>query len=39
MSLENLCKLVEDGDADEAKIVTEQLLKDGTDPLKDILSL
>ena len=39
MSLENLCKLIEDGDADEAKIVTEQLLKDGTDPLEMIEGL
>jgi methanogenic corrinoid protein MtbC1 len=39
MSLENLCKLVEDGDADEAKVVTEQLLKDGLDPLEIIDAL
>ncbi len=39
MSLENLCKLVEDGDADEAKVVTEQLIKDGIDPLKMIDAL
>lgn len=39
MSLEILCKLVEDGDADEAKIVTERLLKDGTDPLEMIDAL
>ena len=39
MSLENLCKLIEDGDAEEAKIVTEQLLEDGTDPLKMIEEL
>lgn len=39
MSLENLCKLVEDGDADEAKVVTEQLLKDGTDPIEMIDAL
>ena len=39
MSLENLCKLVEDGDADEAKVVTEQLLQDGLDPLEIIDAL
>ncbi len=39
MSLENLCKLIEDGDADEAKVVTEQLLKDGTNPLEMIDAL
>lgn len=39
MSLENLCKLVEDGDADEAKAVTEQLLKDGVNPLEMIDAL
>lgn len=39
MSLENLCKLVEDGDAEETKLVTEQLLKDGVDPLEMIDAL
>lgn len=39
MSLENLCKLVEDGDAEETKVVTEQLLKDGVDPLEMIDAL
>ncbi|MFW2364966.1 MAG: cobalamin-dependent protein [Desulforhopalus sp.] len=39
MSLENLCKLVEDGDADEAKAVTEHLLKDGVNPLEMIDAL
>lgn len=39
MSLEKLCKLIEDGDAEEAKIVTGELLKEGVDPLKMIDSL
>lgn len=39
MSLEKLCKLIEDGDADEAKIVTEELLKGGENPLAMIDSL
>jgi len=39
MSLEKLSKLVEDGDAEEAGILTEQLLKDGTSPLEMIDSL
>lgn len=39
MSLENLCKLVEDGDAEQAKVVTEQLVKDGVDPLEMIDAL
>jgi methanogenic corrinoid protein MtbC1 len=39
MSLEKLCKLIEDGDAEEAKIVTGELLRDGVDPLKMIDSL
>ena len=39
MSLEKLSKLVEDGDADETKVLTEQLLKDGIDPLEMIDSL
>jgi len=39
MSLEKLCKLVEDGDAEEAAVVTEQLLKDGTNPLEMIEAL
>ena len=33
MSLEELCKCVEDGDAEKAKELTEKLLTDGTDPL------
>lgn len=39
MSLEKLGKLVQDGDADETKVLTEQLLKDGVDPLEMIDSL
>jgi corrinoid protein of di/trimethylamine methyltransferase len=39
MSLEKLSKFVEDGDAEEARVLTEQLLKDGTDPLEMIDSL
>lgn len=39
MSLEKLCKMVEDGEAEEAKVLTEQLLKEGTDPLVMIDSL
>jgi corrinoid protein of di/trimethylamine methyltransferase len=39
MSLEYLCKLVEDGDAEQAKVVTEQLVKDGVDPLEMIDAL
>lgn len=39
MSLEKLCKLIEDGDAEEAKIITGELLKEGVDPLKMIDSL
>jgi methanogenic corrinoid protein MtbC1 len=39
MSLEKLCKLIEDGDAEEAKIITGELLKKGVDPLKMIDSL
>lgn len=39
MSLEKLSKLVEDGDADATKVLTEQLLKDGIDPLEMIDSL
>lgn len=39
MSLEKLSKLVEDGDADETRVLTEQLLKDGADPLEMIDSL
>lgn len=39
MSLEQLCKLVEDGDADETKVLTEQLLKDGLNPLEMIDAL
>lgn len=39
MSLEKLSKLVEDGDADETRVLTEQLLKDGIDPLEMIDSL
>lgn len=39
MSLENLCKLVEEGDAEEAKVLAEKLLKDGLDPLEMIDSL
>jgi len=39
MSLEKLCKLIEDGDAEEAKIVTGELLRDGVDPLQMIDSL
>lgn len=39
MSLEKLCKLVEDGDAEETKVVTEQLLKEGVDPLEMIDAL
>ncbi len=39
MSLEKLCKLIEDGDAVEAKIVTGELLNKGVDPLKMIDSL
>lgn len=39
MSLEQLCKFVEDGDAEEAKALTEQLLRDGVDPLEMIDAL
>lgn len=39
MSLEKLCKHVEDGDAEGAKLVTEELLKGGCDPLEMIDSL
>lgn len=39
MSLETLCKLVEDGDAEETKVVTEQLLKEGVNPLEMIDAL
>lgn len=39
MSLEHLCKLIEDGDAEEAKAVTEHLVKDGVDPLEMIDAL
>ena len=33
MSLEELCKYVEDGDAEKSKELTEKLLNDGADPL------
>lgn len=39
MSLEKLSRLVETGEAEETKIVTEQLLKDGCDPLEMIDTL
>jgi corrinoid protein of di/trimethylamine methyltransferase len=39
MSLEKLCKHVEDGDAEGAKTVTEELLKGGCNPLEMIDSL
>ncbi|OEU47657.1 MAG: hypothetical protein BA862_13805 [Desulfobulbaceae bacterium S3730MH12] len=39
MSLEKLSKLVEAGEAEETKALTEQLLKDGTDPLEMIETL
>ncbi len=39
MSLEKLSKLVESGETEETKIVTEQLLKEGVDPFKMIETL
>ncbi len=39
MSLEKLSRLVETGEAEETKLLTEQLLKDGTDPLEMIETL
>ncbi len=39
MSLEKLSKLVETGEAEDTKELTEQLLKDGTDPLEMIETL
>jgi methanogenic corrinoid protein MtbC1 len=36
MSLENLSKLVEEGEAEDAKALAQQLIKDGIDPLKMI---
>jgi corrinoid protein of di/trimethylamine methyltransferase len=39
MSLENLCKLIEEGDAEEAKVLTEKLLKAGINPLEMIDAL
>ena len=39
MSLEKLSRLVETGEAEETKILTEQLLKDGIDPLEMIETL
>lgn len=39
MSLEKLCKYVEDGDAEEAKAAAEELLKGGCNPLEMIDSL
>ncbi len=39
MSLEKLSKLVEAGEAEETKALTEQLLKDGTNPLEMIETL
>ena len=39
MSLEQLCKMVEDGDAEEAKVLTEKLLDEGANPLEMIDAL
>ncbi len=39
MSLEKLSELVEAGEAEETKMLTEQLLRDGTDPLEMIETL
>ena len=39
MSLENLNKLVKEGETEEAKALARQLLKDGMDPLKMIETL
>lgn len=39
MSLEKLSKLIETGEAEETKVLTEQLLKDGIDPLEMIETL
>jgi len=39
MSLENLCKLVEDGDAEETSVLTEKLLKEGVNPIEMIEAL
>ena len=39
MSLEKLSKLVEEGEAEETKVLTEQLLKDGIDPFEMIDAL
>ena len=39
MSLEQLCKLVEDGDAEETKVLTEKLLSEGANPLEMIDAL
>ena len=39
MSLEDLCKMVEDGDAEEAKVLTEKLLDEGLNPLEMIDAL
>lgn len=39
MSLEKLSKLVEEGEADEAKALTQQLIKDGVNPLEMIDTL
>jgi corrinoid protein of di/trimethylamine methyltransferase len=39
MSLEKLCKLVEDGNAEEAAVVTAELLKEGCKPLEMIDAL
>lgn len=39
MSLEDLCKMVEDGDAEEAKVLTEKLLDEGLNPLEMIEAL
>jgi len=39
MSLEKLCKLVEEGETEEARELAEKLLKDGTNPLEMIAEM
>ena len=39
MSLENLCKLVEEGNAEETGVLTEKLLKEGVNPIEMIEAL
>ena len=39
MSVENLCKLIEDGEAEESEAMARKLLEEGTDPIRMIETL